>query len=424
VKKQSTDGKVLPTFKVDLEGTDWILVITNEGSHFFHNTTTKESHWVVENKLLANAMSMVDRDTLILLVAKARGLRLPEMCDSKIRQLLSTGRRIEIKDIEPPAFQAVEDEPQKDEDQDLRTSTDLVGGYSSSDDSDDGGGEVELGQGQTTENPVIQVESEDRELHEDIYEEEERSLVVDDATAFDQLDSSGDENGLNVADLDSSDAEEVSPEKAKVSFIQLLDDAQLDPFKPWEVESLRIINDPRLYLVDDNKTRKKLYNEWSVGRLRNKVQPNPVSREDPFVAFMRYLESKTLEGLFSDFKKKWDNELGAFDLSEREKEKTYREFVIFMKKPQSDREKIFRSFITNAKVFKRNVMKSNSKNFLETLDLAEIEGLDVDQAYSRLHSLESEIDISETLKFNIKYFLVDVRTRIRLLRNMSLEMLE
>jgi hypothetical protein len=423
VKKRSTDGNILPIFKVDLEGTDWILVITNEGSHFFHNPTTKESRWVVEDNLLVNAMSMVDRDTLILLVAKARGFSLPEMCDSKVRQLLRPGRKVEIKDIELPALQATDDgdEPQEDEDQDLRTSAGLVGGYSSSDDSDDEGGEVELGQEQSTENPGIQVESEDRELPQDISEEEERNP---DATTYDRPDSSGDENGLNVADLDSSDAEEVSPEKAKVSFFQLLDDAQLDPFKPWEVESLRIINDPRLYSVDDNKTRKKLYNEWSVGRLRNQVQPNPVSREDPFVAFMRYLESKTLEGLFSDFKKKWHNELGAFDLSDREKEKTYKEFVIFMKKPQSDREKIFRSFIANAKVFKKNVMTSNSKNFLETLDLAEIEGLDVDQAYSRLHSLESKIDISETLKFNTKYFLVDVRTRIRLLRDISLEILE
>lgn len=431
---------VRPMFKLDLPDSEWSTIVVSDGSHFYHNRTTKQSVWRADDDELRHAISRVDRRSLLLLTAKARGLAID---DDASNVLLSTAV---THSVEEPSSQAIQDEVHPDPQEDEKISpvegplvpkiTGLVSGYSSSEDEDE----------------------DDEEEDEDV--EERGSSEVPPSKADDPADetpvpsadlesdsdhsntSSDTGNGFDLGDLDGiSSDEEVETtstnantndvhdiEQAEILFLKMLQESSLNPYSTWEIESLKVIDDPRFLEVESNKERKRLFDTWcslAISARTTSEEANLTKRrsDPPFVEFMRLLESKQCDRFYLDFNKKWKIELDKCSLSDREKEKAYKEYVIFTKKNQTEREKIFKTHLS-AKIFKKNVLSANgAKDVLSAVDLNKVDVMTDDEAYDTLCGIEDALDISEGLKFATKYFVVDVKTRIRLIMELTSQIL-
>jgi len=413
-----------------LPNTSYLLVFTTKGSHFFYNKDTKESHWRINDEEVNKQVSKIEKDNLLLLVAKSRGLKLNDDIDKKLRNDLTPKKsepelHLKQQHNAEQEIEIISDEGNApDVESKEKKGMPLISGYSSSeDDSDD---EKEIPESHERENK----------------KEDETNAIVLDSQAYtnegdietetqvaeeDPAESSEEENAINLEDLEglSSDEEQTNdPHLSEKIFLQLLQESDLNPFSPWETESLKIINDPRFHEIDNNRDRKKIYDDWTTTviqerkaqQAQNDAESTDVIKEDPFVEFIKFLETRDkLDWLYVDFKKKWKKELKKLKLADKEKEKTYKEYIIYHKKTVDEKVKVFRSFLMGAKIFQKNVQQANDLGHFNSLNENEIDGLDYDTAYLELHSLERELNVSDTLKFSVKYYAVDVKKRIGLI---------
>lgn len=402
-------------------GTDWALVFTSKGTHFFYNALTNESHWRVQDAKVTNALEKIERDIFLLLIAKSRGLKL----DVDVEEKLSHGLVPKTDhDVSQDALQQnklIEDEEihenfeeKEDETEVRQKTTPLISGYSSSEDESDGDDEAETSH-QDLSDPVPQEPIANMEQAE----EPQAALRLE------VEESSDEENALDMADLQdlSSDEEQSTTHNAELTFLQLLHDSNLNPFGLWETESLKIINDPRFHEVDNNRDRKRIFDEWTTAAIEQRkvkevegAEEEEDQEEDPLVEYIKFLETRQdLERLYIDFKKKWKKQLKKLKLGDREKEKVYKEYVIYCKKPEPEKFKIFKEFLMSAKIFKKNVQEAQDVSILGTLQEDKVEVLEYEAAYKLLHQLEKNLNVSESLRFNTKYYILGPNKRIGLI---------
>ncbi|CAM9023363.1 unnamed protein product [Wickerhamomyces anomalus] len=387
-------------------GTDWVLVFTNKGTHFFYNKTTKESHWRVEDAELNNSMEEIEKDNLLLLIAKSRGLKLDDDVEEKLQHELKPKEEFVeepgqddndlikslVGDREESADQAV-----------IKSTTPLVSGYSSSDDDSDDEVEEENGD-EGEKGQQINVDPKDGSIENDINQIEH--ITDDEETQLKDGESSEEENAFDLADLEglSSDEEEkASAQESELRFLQLLQESSLNPYSPWELE--------------------RIYDQWAsaavqqreINALAQETAEEAEAEEEPLVEYIKFLETKELERLYVDFKKKWKKQLKKLKLGDKDKEKIYKEYIIYNKKSEDEKAGIFKSFLMGAKIFKKNVQEASDLSILQQFDDNKVKDLDSSSAYKVLHQLEKQLNVSDSLKDNTKYYIVEIRKRISLL---------
>ncbi|CCH46961.1 X-linked retinitis pigmentosa GTPase regulator [Wickerhamomyces ciferrii] len=439
--------------QLDLPDTQWSLVFTTKGSHFFHNKETKESHWKIDDELVLQKVQDIEKDSLLLLIAKSRGLKLTEEQDSilnnslvpKKEELQDDHGELDNEDEDEQKVQEMlkglesddEDETPKIEQITQKPVNPLVSGYSSSEDDSDNEDEVKVEEKIETSENTDEINESKVEPSKDITDqvnvlETELSEEPNDEGA----ESSEEENAIDLDmlnDLSSDEGESKDPQQAEAIFFELLQESELNPFGTWESESLKLINDPRFYEIDDNRDRKRIFDGWASIAVTLKQQNTDDTKElkeenagdeepeEPFVKFIKFLESRDeLDRLYVDFKKKWKKKLKKFDLGDREKEKTYKEYLVYHKKPLDDRITIFKDFLLKSKIFKHNSKKLEDKESCNSI-IKEVESYneqnnqDIKLGYKLLHQIEDLLQISESLKFDIKYYITPIGKRLQII---------
>lgn len=202
----------------------------------------------------------------------------------------------------------------------------------------------------------------------------------DDEVQFEIVDDTSSEDGFDLNDLESEDEEE-SIEIFKILFTKY----KLDPFGSWDLESLKLINDPDYLVINDNKKRKSIFDGWC----QEHTIPEEEIHESEFARYMKFLQLNCKNDLFIDFKK--NNDL-QFQLNSKDLEKIYKEFMIFYNKSVDFRISIFTKIILNSKIFKKNI-----KN-VKYEDIKDIKSI---------HELQSALEIHESLLNNVKYYIID-----------------
>ncbi len=370
-------------------------------------------------------MKEIERDNLLLLIAKSRGLKLDDDVEEKLQH--------ELK----PKEEFVEEPGQDDNDliknlvggrEDftdqvvMKSTTPLVSGYSSSDDDSDED-EEKANEDEGEKGQQINVDPKDNSI-DDINQIER--ITDDEETPLEDGESSEEENAFDLADLESlsSDEEEkASTQDSELLFLQLLQESSLNPYSPWELESPKIINDSRFHEIDRNKERKRIYDQWAstavqrkeINALAQETAEESEAEEEPLVEYIKFLETKELERLYVDFKKKWKKQLKKLKLGDKDKEKIYKEYIIYNKKSEDEKAGIFKSFLLGAKIFKKNVQEASDLSILQEFDDNKVKELDFNSAYKALHQLETQLNVSDSLKYNTKYYIVEIRKRISLL---------
>lgn len=181
----------------------------------------------------------------------------------------------------------------------------------------------------------------------------------EDDIAF-QLQAMGEEYGLDPGEYDDGNPEdwpegaeglEFSETDAKELFKDLLNDFNINPYSSWDklIEEGRIFDDTRYTALGTMKARKEVWEEWSRERIQLlKEQRAKEEKKDPRIPYMAFLQQKANPKLYwAEFRKKHKKEPPMRDtsLSDRDREKWYREYINRLKLPQETLKKDFTALL-------------------------------------------------------------------------------
>ena len=370
------NAKDRPKSKHPLPGYDpWILVRTKYGRRFVHNEETKESFWRIPAEVMpglkelealekqqkekeANARWAEDQ------LKQMRAEQAQKEGGKGEKDERSRRRRSESLQREDEAALMAElaVEAEKAEERDVKAVAKAVAPLQPKTVED-----TKDGYGSDSSYEVIEVT--DSEFEDD--EEDTKAAGPDDGDAKlgdTQMDDGPVEFGeddiaFQLAAMeqddesdDASQSEEyyeedeepaASEEEAAAIFRAMLDDHGINPFTPWEKliadeSDTGIIMDDRYTILPNMRTRKAVWEAWvkdSAARL--KEERAKAETLDPKVPYLAFLAEKASPKLYwPEFKRKFRKEGAMNDrkLSEKDRERLYRDHINRLKLPERTRE--------------------------------------------------------------------------------------
>jgi hypothetical protein len=231
-----------------------------------HNPETGESLWTAPEDV-QDIIDRVDTDELILLVARARGLKLKSEKKKK-------------KQEQAPQEQLLQ--PQSDNKENQEES--IIG----------------LGQPEVQDRQIVIEEARESEEGSDIEYENSDS----DAQSVDANEASS--PGEDLAWLDEeipdsdNEGEHTSP---SVTFAQLLDDnyPPLNPYSEWDLEYSKVIDDDRYGAYDTMRERKEAFDAWAAQKIAWLKAEQQKAQADTSASGIEDKASKDVCFLFIDF---------------------------------------------------------------------------------------------------------------------------
>ncbi|KAF2193994.1 hypothetical protein K469DRAFT_734588 [Zopfia rhizophila CBS 207.26] len=133
----------------------------------------------------------------------------------------------------------------------------------------------------------------------------------------------------------------LTEEDCKALFKELLDDTRTNPYTPWEkvLDSGLLYDDERYKALPTMKARKDCWDEWSREKIHFlKEQRAKQEKTDPKIPYFAFLQSHATPKLFwQEFRRKFKKEPEMKDtkISDKDREKWYREHINRLKLPQS-----------------------------------------------------------------------------------------
>ena len=297
-----------PRSKIPIPGHEpWILVYTKYGRRFAYNSAKNASYWRIPEKLMP-AILELDQARIR---QKAMG-KTSEGQDENTQsgpQPENREQRTEepAHDYDSSEYEEVEVTDNEDEDED----EDEDGSAPKRQRTEDGGdnGPVEF----TEADIAAQLAAMGADYGDEYYDEEMEE---------------GDE-GLPLSDED-----------ARELFKDLLNDFNINPYSPWDklIEEGKVFDDARYTVLSTTKDRKDVWEEWSRAKIQElKERRAKEANKDPKIPYMAFLQDKATPKLYwPEFKRKYKKEDPMKDtkLSDKDREKWYREHINRIKMPQ------------------------------------------------------------------------------------------
>ncbi|SPO04730.1 related to U1 snRNP protein [Cephalotrichum gorgonifer] len=306
----------------------WVLVHTKYGRRFVYNPDKNASYWRIPEKLMGGVLEL-DRARV---AAKVRALDAEKEGAGAAAAGAATGANKEEVAAGPragPESRTASVAPatqEADEDSDEYEEVEVT---------DDEGADESGGGDDGDEHRAKRQRTED-EQPEDMAMSAEEEMAM-------QLELMAQEQALEQGDYYEEEEElpEFSEEDARELFKDLLSDYKINPYSTWEnlIEQGKIVEDPRYTVLPTTKARKEVWEEWS--RVKIHEQKEAKAREekpDPRVEYIKFLEGNATPKLYwPEFKRKFRKEacMRSFDVTDKEREKWYREFIAKLKLPQA-----------------------------------------------------------------------------------------
>ncbi len=133
----------------------------------------------------------------------------------------------------------------------------------------------------------------------------------------------------------------LTEDDTKALFKDMLNDFQISPYTPWEkvIEAGHIVGDDRYTVLPNMKSRKEVWDEWSRDRIQQlRAQREKEEKRDPRIPFFAFLESHATPKLYwPEFRRKYrsEPEMRAAKVTDKDREKWYREYISRLKLPES-----------------------------------------------------------------------------------------
>ncbi|KAK6581222.1 hypothetical protein PZA11_005913 [Diplocarpon coronariae] len=290
----------------------WVLVHTKLGRRFVYNTAKEQSFWRIPDKL-KDAILVLDQN------------RIKEKAQkwAKSREAVDSGEAPGA-----PARPESDRDPGKD-------------GGEGADSSEYEEVEVTDDEEEDENNPSKRQRTEEPVAEEPVEFNEED-------IAF-QLAAMGQDYGLDPCEYGNENMEEweegaegmeITEEDSSALFKDLLNDFGINPYSPWEklVEEGKLVDDLRYTALTSMKSRKEVWEEWSrekikiLRELRAKEE-----KKDPRIPYLAFLQKHATPKLYwPEFKRKYkkESEMRDSGMSDKDREKFYREHINRLKLPQ------------------------------------------------------------------------------------------
>lgn len=164
-----------------------------------------------------------------------------------------------------------------------------------------------------------------------------------------QLAQMGQEYGLDPGEYANGEEEDydtglpLSIEDSQALFYDLLSDHAINPYGTWEkiIKEGRIIDDERYIALPSMRARKVAFTAWSTDRIRElNAKRAKEERKDPRISYLQFLDQYATPKLYwPEFKRKYrkDDIMKDSHLSDKEREKLYRDHISRLKLPESQR---------------------------------------------------------------------------------------
>ena len=165
-----------------------------------------------------------------------------------------------------------------------------------------------------------------------------------------QLAAMGEDYGLDPGEFGNDGGEELeegaeglglSEDDSKALFKDMLTDFHINPYTPWDkiIDAGHIIEDDRYTVLPNMKSRKEVWDEWSRDRIQFlKEQREKVEKKDPRIPYFAFLQSYATPKLYwPEFRRKYkkEPEMHSTKLSDKDREKWYREYINRLKLAES-----------------------------------------------------------------------------------------
>lgn len=318
-----------PRSKEEIPGCEpWMLVYTKYGRRFAYNPVKKASYWRIPEKLMDGILEL-DKARLRAKANLEKGEDDKKEGNAPAdRQSLDKGKEADAveegdgdEDIQPEAKQHDYDSSEYEE-------------VEVTDDEDEGGDGDHATKRQRTDDPA----------------DDEEPVEFDEADIAFQLQAMGEEYGLEPGEYDDGNMDEwpegaegleLSDEDARALFKDLLNDFRINPYSPWEklLEEGKVVDDSRYTVLSTTKDRKEVWEEWSREKIKElREQRAKQEKKDPKIPYMTLLQEKATPKLYwPEFKRKFKKEPAMKDmsLSDKDREKLYREHINRLKMPQA-----------------------------------------------------------------------------------------
>ncbi|KAK2734620.1 hypothetical protein FQN57_001614 [Myotisia sp. PD_48] len=316
----------------------WLLVKTKLGRRFVYNPDAGESFWKFPPDIMKGVVEYDIRER------EAREKK--ELVEEKPQVIIQT---------EPSPIQASE-------------SRNEAG--------------MEIRQGSSDEYEEVEVTDDEEERPEDESAKRLKSeLDEDKPVEFNEDDiayqlAAAGEYGLDPEEYDEEGWDEgddeftLTAEDSAALFRDLLDDFRINPYTPWDtvIEEGRIIDDTRYTALPNMKSRREVWSKWSIDRIKDHQERKKLQeREDPRVRYLAVLQEYASPKLYwAEFKRKYRKEPEMKDskLSDKDREKYYREHITRLKLPESTRKSDLSALLKSIPASKLNLSTT-----LETLPL-------------------------------------------------------
>ncbi|EAW16117.1 FF domain protein [Aspergillus fischeri NRRL 181] len=307
----------------------WVLVKTRLGRRFVHNPETNESFWKFPPAVMKGVVEY-DRLKREKREQKARSEEAEESGE-KGKEILD-----EVRPSEGPgsvrdpgtAAHAMEDSDEYEEVE-----------VTDSEDEDD--------------QPSKRPKTEDTNDQQQPLEFTEEDIEY-------QLAAMGEEYGLDPGEYgepgqegweEGAEGLPLTEEDATALFRDLLDDYHINPYSTWEkiIEEGRIIEDSRYTVLPNMKARREAWSSWSRDRIQQlKEQKEKQERKDPRIRYLAFLQEHATPKLYwPEFKRKYrkEPEMKDSQLSDKDREKLYRDLISRLKLPESTRKSDFSALL-------------------------------------------------------------------------------
>ncbi|KAK9493473.1 hypothetical protein V1508DRAFT_415614 [Lipomyces doorenjongii] len=309
----------------------WLLVVTNLGRPFVHNVRERVSLWLPPPEVQA-VVDTIPRDELIMMVARCRGFKGGRDGARKLVRNVSVDSQ---KGTQIPV-ESHRDESTGDQQ------------YYDAGDLDDAALLAEAENAATVTTGIIRQRnrspsgSEEQESDEsddgtESTSEEEQDEWDEGLVEFNeddiewQIQAMMEEHPELLEGDDAENDDDIPYEDRVKIFRELLIDADVNPYSPWDAAMRKIANDQRYIALETLSERKAAFEDWSKERITElKVQKANEPKYDPKEQFLELLRQYATPKLFyQEFKRKYRKEpiFKETSLTDGEKEKIYRDYV-------------------------------------------------------------------------------------------------
>jgi hypothetical protein len=305
-----------PRSKIAIPGHEpWVLVHTKYDRRFVYNSAKNQSYWRIPEKLKAPIL---------------------ELDQARIREKAAGDHKPQVKPDMTTILAKNDGQPMPNNKEAMDDSSE----YEEIEVTDDEG---EDGQGQGTDNHPSK-----RQRTEDLLDQGPVEFTEAELAA--QLQAMGEDYDLDPGEYDDGNMDDwpegaggvdFSEEDAQALFKDLLNDFNINPYSPWEklIEEGKVFDDPRYTVLTTMKARRAAWEGWTREKIKElKERRANEEKKDPRIPYIAFLQEKASPKLYwPEFKRKYKREAVMADrnLSDKDREKWYREHISNLKMPQS-----------------------------------------------------------------------------------------